>query len=250
MLVLAAMAQAQSTPVAKSSIPAIDPAATALLEQSVQAYSRLNSASMSFTASEQTEAKGEITSESLSGTIAFVRPDKARLEFREGKNTSLFLINGTQFIEQTEPRQYREFKVEPSQTSNSPYIESVLRSIPSGLSIFLPLLAADEWKQAPQQFTIQKMVLLPDNGVKLTAKLSDSPLPPITFWLYFDPTDYLLRRVEAKLIFKGLMRHNITILNNIQVNPALSPDTFAFTPEPGAKRANRSTRPPSRLRPR
>lgn len=232
-LAVAPICQARPAPKARKAVANIDPTAAALLQKSAQAYARLGSASMSFSVLDKRLAQGKTTTQRITGTIAFARPDKAKLQFNDGHQVTLVLSDGVRFVRQTQPREYQEFKIEPNTNAN--YIESVLRNIPSGLGIFLHLMAADEWKYANRLFTNQKMTLLPRNGVSLTAKLVGSSSPPITFSLYFDPINHLLRRVEAKGSAEGQTRHDITTLTRTRLNPKLLPSAFAFTPGPGAK---------------
>lgn len=224
-------AEAGTAPAAR---PGLDPAAIELLGKSAKAYTELNGLSMHFTAFDQNGAQRD----TVTGDIAFQRPNKARLQYKiNGKNV-VFLSDGGKLIMQIRPEEYLSKPVEAPDSPAS--IAAVLQSVPSALGLVLPPLFSGETPLDVSEIQWQKAALLPDNGVMLSAN-AGATNPPISFRLYFDPTDNLLRRVEAELTLRGKKNLNITTISNLQVNPTPSPEAFTFTPTAGAKLVSQPT---------
>jgi thiol-disulfide isomerase/thioredoxin len=210
---------------AKPKAPAFDPAAALFLDQSSQAYAALKGLSMRFTAH---DSEGDKTT-GTSGLIAFARPDKVKLEFKVGGKEYLNVSSSEKIFTQSEPSTYY---VNYAPDGNT--LGTVLGRIPSALSLFLPALIAGNNPLGLEGIRWQAVRMLPDNGISLSADLRPD-LPPLVFRLYFDPTDKLLRRVEADMVNEaGKKSINITTLSDLQIGPPLTTD-FTFTPPAGAK---------------
>jgi peroxiredoxin len=70
---------------------------------------------------------------------------------------------------------------------------------------------------------------LPDEGVSMTTSFgTGARARTVTFNLYLDPTDHLLRRVEARSTIGLQQGLNITTISDVQLNPTFAPETFAF----------------------
>ncbi|RYG55921.1 redoxin domain-containing protein, partial [bacterium] len=203
----------------------IDPAAAALLEESAKAYSVLKGLSMDYTSSEE---KGTKTT-NLTGTISYSGPTKAKVVIKPPTDTeSVFtMTNGVKLYVQVDAKTVQG---NPIQSAISR--EVVLSRIPTAASVPLPALIAGKSPLTLDYMKWQSVQPLPDNGVRMVALPGG---PALTFDLYFDPTDKLLRRVEFSSNDNGKKRLNVTTLSNVQTNPQFALGTFTFTPGNGMK---------------
>ncbi|RYG75626.1 redoxin domain-containing protein [bacterium] len=223
-LVLALLVQAAPAPTTDLAKNKIQLEASAILDQSAQAYAALNGLSMQYAAFDDNAGK----TTSSSGTIAFSRPGKARLDIKTGKSNFVVLSDGVKIYSQLQPDSYRV-----GYSPKASAIESVFENVPSALSLLLPFLAAGNNPLGMEGIKWQDVKLLPE-GVSMSTKLG-SKAPPLTFKLYFDPTDKLLRRAEAVMIVDGKKSVNLTTITNVRLNPEFSPTSFTFVPPAGAK---------------
>lgn len=216
LLLMAYGVQAQNAPAANLGITEIDPAATALIEQSAQAYAKLTSLSMFFTAYTQPK---RYEPRMTSGTLLLENPDKARLEYKIGQRKMILISDGNQQLAQTRSGKSFTSTLKPGEG-----FHVVLDNMPSSMASYLHTLATGKWTGRGKQLITRKAKLIPDNGVELTLKVEG--FTDIIEVLYFDPTDHLLRRVEARGTYKGNSFLEITTLTSVQINPVLPPEAF------------------------
>jgi peroxiredoxin/outer membrane lipoprotein-sorting protein len=205
---------------------AFEPAARALLAESAKAYSDLNGLSMHFAS--YNENKGKTSS--ISGDIAFSRPDKARTTFKMAKTGVTLVSDGSKFYMQGSPTSYRVNDIQPGTA-----IASTISGIPSIAGVPLSMLVDGK---NPLDIPFPKWnsaSLLEDNGVKLTLDMKNGP--SYVFRLYLNPTDKLLRRVEVTITNKGDKNVNLTSFTSVKANPDFAPDTFTYSPPSGVKLA-------------
>ncbi|RYG75621.1 redoxin domain-containing protein [bacterium] len=231
-LTYTAQAQTETAPEAPAAAPApavdpapaIDPAAKTLLEESAKAYAALKGLSMNYTA---TDESGDKTS-SLSGTIAFSRPGKGKVEIKDGTNTNMTLTDGKKFYSQVDEKTFQGTDV------NGDAVEGVLQRIPSALTVFLSGLVGGTSPLDNPQMPWGSVTVQGDGGIVMTPKLGEGG-PSMVFVLYVDPTDKLLRKVEASLSFQGKSSSNVTTLTDVKANPTFAADAFTFKAGPGVK---------------
>jgi outer membrane lipoprotein-sorting protein/peroxiredoxin len=203
--------------------PSNNPAAVALLEESAKAYAALSGLSMRYAIFDQ---KGDKNS-TLKGVIAFSRPNKALVEIKGEKDSTFNLTDGTKLYTQIDASTVQGVPVDSSTS-----LQRVLARIPSAASVPLPAFVAGETPLSMSYMKWENIQLLPENGVILTAQPGG---PTLTFKLYFDQTDKLLRRVEFSMVNKGQKVLNLTTLSEVKANPEFAADEFSFKAAPGVK---------------
>lgn len=208
---------------AQAATPTIDPAAAALLEESAKAYAALSGLSMHYTAFDR---KGDKES-SLSGDIAFARPSKALVSIKGDKASTFNLTNGEKLYTQIDDTTVQGVAVDAESS-----LPRVLARIPSAASMPLPGLIAGQSPLSATYMNWQSVKTLPGNGVSMTAMPGG---PALTFNLYVDPIDKLLRRVEFSMVSKGQKNSNLTTFTSVKPNPQFEADEFNFKPAPGVK---------------
>ncbi|RYX86405.1 redoxin domain-containing protein [bacterium] len=203
--------------------PTIDPAAVALLNDSAKAYAELSGLSMNYTSFEQ---KGQKSS-NLKGTISYSGADKANVTIKGDDSMVFNMTDGKKLYTQVDAT-----TVQGTAVNNGVARAMVLARIPTAASVPLPALIGGNSPLSLEFMKWQSAQLLPSNGVKLIAAPGG---PALTFDLYFDPSSKLLRRVEFASENEGVKRTNITILSNVEANPAFASDSFTFTAGNGMK---------------
>jgi thiol-disulfide isomerase/thioredoxin len=209
---------AASEPVVAPTVSTVDPAARTLLEESEKAYAALKGLSMEFTVTEQ---RGEKTS-TTSGSIALSWPDKGKVVIKTGNDSLIALTDGKTIYSQTSARTFQAEAVAEDEDS----IDSLLQDFPSSLGAFLPSLASGFDLLADADPPWESATLLPDGRIAM--KSQPSVGMSMTSILSFDPTDKLLRRVEATIEYQGITSSNTTTLTEIKVNPQFPPGEFSL----------------------
>jgi peroxiredoxin/outer membrane lipoprotein-sorting protein len=169
-------------------------------------------------------------SSTVGGTIAFSRPNKAKVVVKTGSETSVNLTDGKKLYRQVSAKMFQGTLLGAGQDA----IEGMLQSIPSALSVFLPALVSGNDLLDSPEFPWASATLGDDGAVVLRPRLGEGG-PAMAFSLYIDPTDKLLHRVEANIEYQGRTSSNNTILTEVKTNPQFSASEFAFTAGPGVK---------------
>lgn len=199
--------------------------ASAILDESARAYAALKGLSMHYEAFD--DDAGDTSKRT--GTIAFSRPGKARVDIKADKAELAVVSDGTKIFSLLQPAEYKV-----SYPKSADAIPTVLGDIPSAMSMLFPFLAAGNNPLGLEGVKWRGVKTLPDNGVSLSAPLVPGA-PPAEFRLYFDPTDKLLRRVEAVVVVDGKKSVNLTTLTEVRANPDFAAEAFTFQPPAGAK---------------
>jgi outer membrane lipoprotein-sorting protein/peroxiredoxin len=204
---------------------AVDPAAKELLSDSAKAYAALKGLSMKYTVTDQ---RGDKTS-TLNGSISFLRPGKAKIEITDGKEVNTTLADGKKLFSQVDATTFQGTPIPEAAA-----LVTVLQRMPSALSVFLPGLVNGTSPLDEGNLSGVTVKLLPENGISMIPASAPGG-PEIAFTVYFDPTDKLMRRVEASVSYQGKKTVNLTTLTDVQVNPQFTPASFAFKAAPGVK---------------
>ncbi len=218
------------TVTAANSSPKFDADAVALLDASAKAYSAQSRMSMVFSAYQEFLEERN----SLSGSLAFARPDKAKLEYKERTNSYLMVTDGE--------KKYR-LPNNSQHLLGESGILAVSKKIPSALTIPISFLMIGEnpltvdltkYSEGDVHFVWDSAEVIPNNGVLVKARLGVE-YQPFTFRFFFGKNDMLLRRVEAVAIINGDKMTNITAISQIRTNMDVSLDSLKFMPTAGAK---------------
>jgi outer membrane lipoprotein-sorting protein len=211
----------------------IEPAAVALIDKAVAGYTALKSMSFKFTAVDS--EKGQ-TPHTASGTLSLRRPNLGRL-VTDTPQGRMELVATPKTVYILSPSKVWQTLAAPADG----VMGKLAGSIPSAASIFLASMIEGHNPAQDSEIKWQKVQLIPGpagsntNGVLLTAP-SSPELTSLTFALYFDAKNSLLRRAEAKAEAPGHSFSNSTVFTELRGNPAFGPKEFVFTPPPGAKR--------------
>ncbi len=208
-----------SAPVAAQTVTA-DPseaAALALVDKSAAAYAKLNGLSQKyrfFNDENGRNARG-------TGTIEFEKSGAAKVT---ASNFPASVVMGA------------ATDAEVAKVS----LAMAMQKIPSGASVALFSLVQGKNMLGDATFFGSKLVwknvrLLPDNGVAATANTPQMlGAADLKFAFYFDPTDHLLRRVDAQSEAKGRKLQNFTTFSDVQINPTFAAGTFEVAPAANA----------------
>lgn len=227
-LALSISGAAHAAPATKVKAPQsrTNAAAVALLDKSARSYAKLRGLSMRFNEVSQRDGK----TIQGSGLIQFARPAQAKIEFHSAARTLKVVSDGKKTRVSRDPKMYQT-----SDVGDETPLRSMIGRIPTGLGLPLAFLATGEnplTVDAP--FSWEKVALLPNNGVAMTARFGPTA-PTLEFRLFFDPKDALLRRVEARQVYRGQQSRSVTTISNVKLNPRFAPSTFVWTPPQGAK---------------
>ncbi|RYG75624.1 redoxin domain-containing protein [bacterium] len=210
----------------KAPAPKVDPAAKRLLLESTRAYEALQGLSMGYANNDEIEGK---TSKS-NGIISISRPDKAKMTIVQGTDTLMFLTDGKKIYTQASKNLFEEAVLETDDDA----ISSVFENFPSSALAILPILVMGYDLITEADCDWESVTLLPDGKVQLKSVVTRSD-PSVTVKLTFDPTDKLLRHVEATGLDEGKPVLLSTALTDIKLNPTFGPEEFAFKPGPDVK---------------
>ena len=175
--------------------PAIDVAAIAAFDEAVKAYAALPSLSQNFVFSDSTDGKADAT-QGGSGTLSFMRPDKARVDLKVGDQQTLFVSDGTTLIRQVGPDKFQ------SQDAPEEMIARAGQMLPSAASIPLSILLSGANPLSPEVgINWQRATLETKGGEQLVSMTmqSNPPAPPIVFRVALDPKTHLVTRTEAEI---------------------------------------------------
>ncbi len=209
--------------------PGFDPKAVALLDQSAAAYKKLKS----FSAQISILLKDKKTNAKGNGTVAFLRPGRAKIRVTMEGETDVQQSDGSKVYFQIHPR-----KFESSNSKGDAAIQTVFfgqlafGSIKTPLSLVLTYLVVGDNPAKDKDRNWKKVTLLPNNGVALQAVREDGET--LQLRIYIDSKDSLVRRVETKIGGKE-QGVEIATLTNIQTNPKFAPGAFTFKLPRGAK---------------
>lgn len=212
----------QTAPTTTTTAPAapVDPAVSALIAKSIAAYGKLQGLSMDFAVSDKT---GDKTLAS-SGTLAFAKPGSAKIEAKMDDGTLILQTDGAKVFMQIDAKTYRTIPATGARA-----MQIVLGGIPSAIQLVLPDLVMGKSPLESKAARWEKVALLPDNGVTMTLPAASQ----LTVKMYFDPTNDLLRRVEATRTTPAGENLNITTLSNLKIDPQFAPAAFTYTPAAG-----------------
>lgn len=227
-LTAAALAAPVAPPQADVVAPSIDPAAVALLDQSVAAYRALDGLTLKFTTSGRFEGK-EQPKRAAQGTLWVQGPDKARLESAFDGGSSVIVGNKGLRNVQFEPNSYWQERNDDV---------NMTRFVISMLSAPLGNLMTGANTLAPERgFGWKSVTLSPAHGLDGVAL--NQKFTPTTYRIYFDPQSHLVRRIETESgvlqEIGGEYKKSETTMLLTPQTADITPATFVYAPPAGAK---------------